>query len=147
MFSLIITVVSLALVIVLTLAVFYYGGSDTMSKGQDEAHAAKALNEISQIQSAIFSYNVSEGKFPDSLGALVEKNHLKELPEGWSDEESGEIEGLESRRLNIGDTAREALVCELINNRLSLGFEEGFVPSCSDTSIVTPSFRGCCTSE
>lgn len=52
MFSLIITIISIALVAALALATLYYGGS-AFNKGSDGATAARLINEGQQVNGAI----------------------------------------------------------------------------------------------
>jgi hypothetical protein len=58
MFSLIITIVSIALVAGLAIATIYYGGS-IFNSGTGKAEAAKILNEIEQIDLAFTSAQAS----------------------------------------------------------------------------------------
>lgn len=55
MFSLVLTVIGIALVAVLALATLYYG-SDALTRGADRAKVAKVLNEGQQIQGALVLY-------------------------------------------------------------------------------------------
>lgn len=55
MFSLIITIISIALVAALALATIYYGGT-AFSRGNDGATAARLINEGQQINGAVTMY-------------------------------------------------------------------------------------------
>ena len=52
MFSLIITIISIALVAALALATLYYGGN-AFNKGSAEANASKIINEGQQVNGAV----------------------------------------------------------------------------------------------
>ena len=140
MFSLLITVVSIALVIALVAATMYLGGTDTLTQGQDEALAAQALNEMSQIRSALFTYQASEGRWPEALSDLTPK-YMAQLPPGWGDGTPAEVagKGVESKSLSA-EEARAAAVCQMINQRLG----NSSTPQCAD---IDSSFMGCCSSD
>jgi len=59
MFSLIITIISIALVTALALATIYYGGS-AFRQGGDAAAAARFINEGQQLSGAAAVYNAAE---------------------------------------------------------------------------------------
>lgn len=60
MFSLIISIIAIALVIVLAGASLYYGG-DAFNKGTAKGEAARYINEAQQIQAAVTLYKVENG--------------------------------------------------------------------------------------
>lgn len=84
MFSLIITIIAIALVAALALASIYYGGS-AWNQGKDKASAARYINEAQQISAAVDLYRANNaGAYPSVVEDLVDQ-YLKTLPEGpWS---------------------------------------------------------------
>lgn len=80
MFSLIITIIAIALVAALALATIYYGGS-AFNRGASSANAAKLLNQSQQILGADRLYRADhEGAMPPSMQALVDGGYLKSIP-------------------------------------------------------------------
>lgn len=59
MFSLIISIIAIALVVVLAGASLYYGG-DAFNKGTSKGEAAKIVNEAQQLQAAFTMYKVDK---------------------------------------------------------------------------------------
>lgn len=66
MFSLIISIIAIALVAVLALATIYYG-TDAYLDQRVEAGAAQIINESEQIEGAILAYNVEQGVPPEII--------------------------------------------------------------------------------
>lgn len=79
MFSLIITIVSIALVVALVAATMYYGG-DTLTQGRDRADAAAFVSGGQQISGAIQMFRAMEGALPDDLDELQTEKYLTSLP-------------------------------------------------------------------
>lgn len=84
MFSLIISIIAIALVAALALASIYYGGS-AFQEGSTDAEASTVVNQGQQIQAAVTLANIQEYKFlldgvADGGKKLVEQDYLKELP-------------------------------------------------------------------
>lgn len=79
MFSLIITIVSVALVTALALATIYYGGS-AFKQGKAEAFAAKAVLQGQQLQGAAELFQANNGRWPHDLTELVSANYLNSIP-------------------------------------------------------------------
>ena len=78
MFSLIITIISIALVAALALATLYYGGS-AFNKGSAGAEASKLINEGQQINAAV-TLAKADGA-PSALFAdLTAGNYLSQRP-------------------------------------------------------------------
>lgn len=143
MFSLILSIIAIALVIIITLAVMYYGGAEVFSKGTEEAMTAQALNELSQIEGAMFSYQVNENTYPSELAELEAKGHLREVPKGWTGSDGDGSFGI--KLLETKDAEQEQRICENINKRLGHG--DNFTPACSDVLGAGSSFKGCCLGE
>lgn len=83
MFSLIIGVVTVALVAVILLATMYYGGSAFYTAGP-KAKAAQLTTEAEQLRTAIQMFLVDNGKLPSKLEDLTaEGKYLRNTPENW----------------------------------------------------------------
>ena len=88
MFSLILTIIAIALVAVLALATIYYGGS-SLNRSSDSATTSEALNKGNQIQGAFELYRADHGTLPvgtaDEIKAtLISSNYLQSWPEAKS---------------------------------------------------------------
>jgi type II secretory pathway pseudopilin PulG len=79
MFSLIITIISIALVAALALATLYYGGS-SWTRGNAAASAATLTNQGEQIRGALALYYTHKGEYPATLDDLVTAEYLKTVP-------------------------------------------------------------------
>jgi hypothetical protein len=79
MFSLIITLISIALVAALALATLYYGGP-AFNKGYEAAHASQLINQGQHLAGANELYKADNGSYAASLQDLVAGNYLKEIP-------------------------------------------------------------------
>jgi type II secretory pathway pseudopilin PulG len=80
MFSLLITIVAVALVAALAIATIYYGGP-SMDKSKVRAEAAMLVNQAAQVDAAILMFRVSMGRWPTSESELVAGNFLKSVPQ------------------------------------------------------------------
>lgn len=80
MFSLIITIISIALVAALALATIYYGGS-AFTRGGDAAKASQLINEGQQLQGARTLAAVDLAA-PADLDDLSPE-YLSQVPAGW----------------------------------------------------------------
>ncbi len=88
MFSLIITIISIALVAALALATIYYGGS-AFNRGSADARAAQYINEGQQINGAfaMAKADAQAGTYTGALAALsdlVTGKYLAQAPAGWT---------------------------------------------------------------
>lgn len=79
MFSLIITVISIALVAALALATLYYGGT-AFESGASRAQAAKILLQGQQLLGAADLYYNDNRQWPANIDQLVTGNYLKQIP-------------------------------------------------------------------
>lgn len=79
MFSLIITIVSIALVVALVAATMYSGG-DTLTQGRARADASAYISGAQQISAAAIVYSSNEGATPTSLADLKAKNYMTATP-------------------------------------------------------------------
>lgn len=133
MFSLIIAVVSIAIVALLAVAAVYYGG-DAFTQGQATADAAKLINGGQQLAGAVQMYRNDTGMVPADLSLLTSDGgrYLRALPDGdW-------IQGQNAILAAVTEAK-----CLDINNRL--GFKLASVPSCADTTYDATSV--CCYTE
>ncbi len=92
MFSLIITIIAIALVGVLAIATIWYG-TDIYQEQLTEAGAAQIINEAEQIENAILAFNVEQGRPPvidecdpiadsscEPLQELIDYDYLSSTP-------------------------------------------------------------------
>ena len=79
MFSLIITIVSIALVVALVAATMYHGG-DTLTQGRTTANAAQFVAGAMQIGGAAVMYKSLEGTDSPDIPTLVSKKYLASTP-------------------------------------------------------------------
>ena len=79
MFSLIITIISVALVAALALATLYYGG-DAYESGQAKSEAAKLRNQGQQLVAAAEFYYLQKGQWPETIDKMVEDGYLTTVP-------------------------------------------------------------------
>lgn len=79
MFSLIITIISIALVVALVAATMYYGGS-ALNKGTETADAAGLVSGAQQIVAAVTLHQSLEGSVPANVAALVTAKYLSSVP-------------------------------------------------------------------
>lgn len=110
MFSLIITIVSIALVVALVAATMYHGG-DTLTQGRTSADASAFVSGAQQIAAAATMYNTIEGAMPADVAALVTDSYLTSQPSvkgtgSWA---------LDTANRQVTMTLTNAPVCEQIN--------------------------------
>lgn len=79
MFSLIITIVSIALVVALVAATIYYG-ADTLTRGQAAANAAGIVSGGEQMVAALQTHYAITGSYPLTLDALRTGGYLTSFP-------------------------------------------------------------------
>lgn len=117
MFSLIITIISIALVTALALATIYYGGS-AFRQGGDAAAAARFINEGQQLSGAAAVAEATNvviaaptvAGTPDSNGitSLSTANLLSSPPAGWV---------VDSAARAFSQTGLSADVCTKVNEK------------------------------
>ena len=78
MFSLIISIIAIALVAALALASIYYGG-DAFQEGTAKAEASTVVNQGQQVQAAVTMSEIDETEVT-ALSELVTNDYLKEVP-------------------------------------------------------------------
>jgi hypothetical protein len=79
MFSLIISIIAIALVAALALASIYYGG-DAFQEGTVKAEASTIVNQGQQVQGAVTMAEVNGDVVGTDITVLTTKNYLKEVP-------------------------------------------------------------------
>jgi type II secretory pathway pseudopilin PulG len=85
MFSLILTIIAIALVVVLSLAAMYYGGIAVSSSSQ-KALATQLISETQQIQSAVSLFKVDHDRLPLTGSELTaDGKYMQAMPKGWED--------------------------------------------------------------
>lgn len=148
MFSLIITIISIALVGALAITTLFFGG-DAFLKGKSEAEAAQYINESQQISAAVRLYQAENaGEMPSDLQAdLVDNNYLKELPV------SGELWQIGDNSLVKG--VKDAETCEKVNEKggwenPNYGTDPAvtsvhYPTTCDDTTSLAGATYYCCT--
>lgn len=111
MFSLIITIISIALVAALALATIYYGGS-AFSQGGDAAKASQLINEGQQLQGARTLRAVQEPSAANiaAVGDLAPK-YLAQVPAGW---------GLDTTAGTFTNVVATDAVCRVVNEKAGL---------------------------
>lgn len=117
MFSLIITIISIALVAALALATIYYGGT-AFNKGSAEATASQLINEGQQINGA-----VAMARADFASGALTTEkatvadlapSYLAQIPANWTTSTS--IAGTNAGTL-VRSVAVPTAVCDAVNKK------------------------------
>lgn len=111
MFSLIISIIAIALVIVLAGASLYYGG-DAFNKGTAKGEAAKYVNEAQQLQAAVTMYKVDNKGDVSSVSSTVLKDdgYLSADLSHWT------VTGTEAAT-DAGAVSAE--VCKVINDDIA----------------------------
>lgn len=79
MFSLIIAIVSIALIVALVAATMYHGG-DTLTQGRAKADAAAIVAGAQQVSGAAVMHLSLEGTRAANIGALVTAKYLASIP-------------------------------------------------------------------
>lgn len=121
MFSLIITIISIALVAALALATIYYGGT-AFNRGSAEAKASQLINEGQQINGAVAmaradaaagtSTAIDLKDTGSSLAELVTAKYLAQAPASFTLAADGE---------SATAIASSADVCKAVNAKAGLG--------------------------
>lgn len=138
MFSLIITIISIALVAALALATLYYGG-DAFNKGTAGAEASRLINEGQQVNGAV-ALAKADANPATTLAGLVTAGYLSQLPGSFSGAGAVLVDG--SQDLTV---ASSALVCEEVQKRagVSSGDSPATAPAgqlygCTVDDVDTP---------
>lgn len=124
MFSLIITIISIALVAALALATIYYGGN-AFNKGSAEAKASQLINEGQQINGAIAmaKADVASGTLttaPATVTALA-PSYLAQLPSGWDG--AADADNASGIVTTLATTPVADAVCKAVNAKAGIAGE------------------------
>lgn len=129
MFSLIITIISIALVAALAVATIYYGGA-AFTKSGNKAAASRILTAGAQINGAVEVYKATTGAVPATLDDLVTANLLRTIPAGeWT-----------TANDYVVASGINELQCKEANRQLGI---TGEVPACTDEAIT--GITACCS--
>jgi len=79
MFSLIVALISIALVAALAAATISYAG-DTANRAVSRVAATELLHQAQQVLAAEQAFNAQEARSPDSIDELLDRNFLMVLP-------------------------------------------------------------------
>jgi len=112
MFSLIITIVSIALVVALVAATMYHGG-DTLTQGRTTADAAAFVSGAQQVGGAAVMYLSLESQEATSVDQLVSKAYLASAPVVKGTALA--IPAVATDANIVSSTVTDAAVCEQIN--------------------------------
>lgn len=117
MFSLIISIIAIALAAILLLTSAFYGGS-ALTTGTAKAKAAALANEAQQVSSAYDLFLVEKGISATSTEDLIADNYLKANLTGWRFYSFG----LDDSGIGISKFAESQEVCDQLNiNASTLG--------------------------
>lgn len=122
MFSLIITIISIALVVALIAATAYYGG-DTLTEGRNSADAASYVAGGQQIAGATHAYIIQKGTHPADMDDLMMENLLisppnvksRSVTNEWEFGTLGESDKRVVRISFAGERKDNQKLCEKIN--------------------------------
>lgn len=132
MFSMIITIIAIALVAALAMATIFYGSS-YYKDGQARAAATKTLAQGNQITGALELYKADKGGLPtgtsdDIKQALLTNNYLRTWPaDAWQLRDDYVV------RSDLDETA-----CKMVNASLKIDV----IPTCDDPAYAGKSY--CC---
>lgn len=122
MFSLIITIISIALVAGLAIATLYYGGS-AFTEGNTRASASAVINQAQQIAGAATLYSVQKAEHATDI-AQLEPDYLSSLPVPPATVSSGswalDVDSVTNARVVTIDLT-SADVCDKINDQAGAG--------------------------
>jgi len=119
MFSLIISIIAIALVAALALASIYYGGS-AFNKGTSDADASTIINQAQQIQAAVTMRNINRDSSITTLAGLAPK-YLTEIP-SFNDEVWSEPDVSVAGYITLGGTLSKD-VCDQLNVKAGILIE------------------------
>ena len=136
MFSLIITIVSIALVVALVAATMYHGG-DTLTQGRVTADAAAFVSGAQQVGGAATMYLSLEGSAPADVAALVTKSYLASAPVVKGTALTLGTESINSKTVNtVESTVDSAAVCQQINKAAGITATATADAGDTDTALV-----------
>lgn len=118
MFSLIITIISIALVAVLALASIYYGGS-AVGQGSDSARASQLINEGQQLQ-GLAAMSTAQGNTVTTVADLVTTGHLSQAVPGWAVDGAAFVRVAVDEDVDVAgiqDSTLSTAACAEVNDR------------------------------
>lgn len=128
MFSLIISIIAIALAAVLLLTSAFYGG-DALTQGTSKAEAAALANEAQQISAGYQLFKVeTRGDVPADVAELVDAGYLRQAPATDWIIDGGVIQTQDSGPLQVS-----ADVCEKVNDNAA----QNGVSCDTDTRVVS----------
>lgn len=141
MFSLIITIISIALVAALAVATIYYGG-DAFNQGTTKAKASTIVNQAQQVAGANTLFKSNTGSFASDVSALVSNAYLGSAPVSADLDVTYSVDSNNLVSATLKSTAGE--ICKQIN--IIAGQADGSTAtgkqfSCN-TSTMAVSFKG-----
>lgn len=140
MFSLIISIVSIALVVALVAATMYYGG-DTLTSGREQADASAFVTAGQQIGGAAVMYTALEGSKPADVAALITGGQLASEPVVKADSSGNgwKLDTTTSPGL-VKNTVLSAEVCTAINKLAG-------APTPEEVTAIGDLAYGCITAD
>lgn len=118
MFSLIIAIISIALVAALAIASVYYGGS-AFTSGSAKASASTLVNQAQQIAAAWTMYaNDNGGSAPADISTALVPNYLQSVPTAPASVTTGTW-GISGSNVEVSVTSSN--VCSEVNSEAGLG--------------------------
>lgn len=121
MFSLIITIISIALVAALALATLYYGGS-AFNKGSAGAEAARLINEGQQVNGAVSIYKSDVALDSSLAGSVVNVEDLTASPGNYLSQVPSSFTAIAATTAITTQLTADASdeVCNEVNKRAGL---------------------------
>lgn len=125
MFSLIITVISIALVAALAVSTIYFGG-DSFNQGTSQARANTLINQATQIDAARQLHRAREGTYAADIGTLDDKDYLASAPGldddngafvGWTIEGNGTSD--DAHIFNLSEFGDADDLCDAVDENSS----------------------------
>jgi hypothetical protein len=135
MFSLIITIISIALVAALALATIYYGGN-AFNRGSAEAKASQLINEGQQINGAVTmdkadkTANVAGAidiTATTTVADLVGAKYLAQSPAGWA------LDGTNSLATVVSSSTD---VCDKVNSKAGLATRPADLAAAKSATVM-----------
>lgn len=142
MFSLIITIISIALVAALAIASVYYGG-DAFTQGTAKANAATVVAQAQQVSAANTLYkNDNGGANAANVAALVSGNYLQAAPVMPAAVGPNNLE-IDSTNGLVGAEITNSAVCTQINAQLGVSTTPSFNSTSQQPIDVITQQYGC----
>lgn len=143
MFSLIITIVSIALVVAVVAATMYHGG-DTLTQGRAKADAAAFVSGAQQVSGAAVMYQSLESTAPADAATLVTSKYLSSLPAAKGGDFVLRAGGAGVDRA-VTATVASTDVCEAINKSAGQTDAEATTTAAGAEALLADLPYGCVT--